>query len=191
MIETILFVVSISVTIFSVLGMLCKKMTNLILCQLLATSLLCLQYALENAWSAAYTLPPAIALLVISFIYNHKSKSIPKWITNTFIIIFGGIVLFQILVRTKNGWDFIFLADVLVFAALVLFVICITRKKSYQSRICAVINSLLWLTYDIICAPSAILTHSAILLFTVIGIICNDRKEWKSVVRSTKGGKLH
>lgn len=182
--------VSILATIFSVWGMLCKKMTNLILGQLLANSLLCLQYVLENAWSAAYTLPPSIALLIISFIYNHKSKSIPKWITNTFIIIFGGIVLFQILVRTKNGWDFIFLADVLVFAALVLFVICITREKSYQSRICTVINSLLWLTYDIICAPSAILTHSVILLFTAIGIIRNDRKEWKYVVRLTKGGKL-
>ena len=97
-----------------------------------------------------------------------KKILIPLLIVLLFLAIFTAIVII-----TYMG-----IYDLLALAALFFFVLSITRTKSYAARICTALNCTFWLIYDILCAPSAILTHGVLLGFTVVGIIRLDRREW-------------
>ena len=163
------FIISIFATVAAIFGMQCKNMRNVVLGQLISNVLLGVQYIIEGALSAAVTVPFAIALSVICFTYSIKKKKVPVFFIILFLIIFSVVVVF-----TYTG-----LYDLLALTALYFCVLSITSRKSYQARVCTAINCICWLIYDILCAPSAILTHSVVLAFTVIGIIRLDRKEWK------------
>lgn len=167
--EITAFIIGIFTTAAAVLGMQCKAMRNVILCQLITNVLLGTQYVIEGALSAAVTVPFAIALSVISLAFSLKGRNVPKFIVALFSVAFTVIIAL-----TFTG-----LYDLLALAALLFCVLAITSKKSYQARVCTAINCICWLIYDILCAPSAILTHSVVLAFTLVGIIRLDRKEWK------------
>ena len=166
--EIAAFIIGIFTTVAAIFGMQCKTMRNVILGQLIANILLGLQYALEGAFSAAITVPFAIALSLISLLFSLKKRSVPLLIVLLFLAIFTAIVII-----TYTG-----IYDLLALAALFFFVLSITRTKSYAARICTALNWTFWLIYDILCAPSAILTHGVLLGFTVVGIIRLDRREW-------------
>ncbi len=186
------FIISILTTAAAIWGMQCKKMKYVITGQLVSNGLLGLQYVLEQAWSAAYTLPFAIALSIISLVYTEKGKRLPGWVIKGFIAAFALVIVIPQLFspdamgRTPVA---IILTDVLMFAALCFFVLSITSTASYKARICSATNCLLWLIYDILNAPSAILTHGVLLAFIAVGIIRLDRAEWKRIFASLGRGK--
>lgn len=172
-------IVSILTTASAIWGMQCKKMKFVIISQLVANSLLGLQYVIEGAWSAAYTLPFAIALSVISLVFTEKGRKLPDWVIYSFIGAFALVVILPPVFDSSDfGW-LTLISTVLMFAALCFFVLSITSTASYKARICSATNCLLWLIYDIINAPSAILTHGVLLAFIVVGIVRLDRAEWR------------
>ena len=172
-------IVSILTTASAIWGMQCKKMKFVITGQLVANSLLGLQYVIEGAWSAAYTLPFAIALSVISLVFTEKGRKLPEWVIYSFIGAFALVVILPPVFDASDfGW-LTLISTVLMFAALCFFVLSITSTASYKARICSATNCLLWLIYDIINAPSAILTHGVLLAFIVVGIVRLDRAEWR------------
>ena len=172
-------VVSILTTAAAIWGMQCKKMKFVIISQLVANSLLGLQYVIENAWSAAYTLPFAISLSVISLVYTEKGKKLPNWVLYGFIGAFALVVALPLVLDADDFGAKALISAVLMFAALIFFVLSITSTASYRARICSATNCLLWLIYDIMNAPSAILTHGVLLAFIAVGIVRLDRVEWR------------
>ena len=172
-------IVSILTTAAAIWGMQCKKMKFVITGQLVANSLLGLQYVIENAWSAAYTLPFAISLSVISLVYTEKGKKLPSWVLYGFIGAFALVVALPLVLDADDFGAKALISALLMFAALIFFVLSITSTASYRARICSATNCLLWLIYDILNAPSAILTHGVLLVFIAVGIIRLDRAEWR------------
>ena len=175
-IEIAAYVIGLFTTLAAILAMQFKSMRFVVLFQLIANVLLGVQYTLEGAFSAAITVPFAIALSLISLAFAVKDKKIPKFVVALFLVVFTVLV----------AVTFVGPQDLLALGALYFFVLSITREKSYQSRMCTALNSGFWLVYDIILAPSAIITHGVLLLFTVAGIIRLDRKEWGKIFKKAK-----
>ena len=189
------YIIALLTTGAAVWGMQCKKMKYVILGQIIANTLLGLQYVIEGAFSAAVTIPPALALTIISFYYDAKNKPIPKNLIKAFIGIFAAVIVGQSVIEAVTGKAMLnavalLLTNILVFSALVFFVLSITRKKSYQARICSGTNCFLWLIYDIILAPSAIITHGVILAFIIAGAIRLDRAEWRRMIACLRRGDV-
>ncbi len=164
-------VISVFTTATAIIGMQCKSMRYVIISQLVVNVLLGLQYALEGAWGAAISVPFAIALSMISLIYNLKERRIPLLIVGAFLAVFGFIIFY----------GYTGAADILAFAALCSCVFSITAKCSAAARVFTLFNCLFWLVYDVFRAPTAILTHSVVLVFTLIGVIRLDRELYKSL----------
>ena len=162
------YVVSVFTTLFAVASMQFKSMKHVIICQLLANGLLFLQYLLENRISAGGVVIVALLQTVVSFFFTYKKKRFPVWLTGIFMLAFAAV---SILTYTTP-------LDLIPLAAVCFFAIAIVQKNSAICRICSAVNCILWLSYDIACAPSAILTHAIILAFIVVGILRQDSAEW-------------
>jgi len=171
--EIAAFIISLFTTAAAILGMQCKLMRNVVLCQLISNVLLGVQYFIEGALSAAVTVPFAIALSVISLVFSVKKRRVPLFVIALFLIAFTVII-----VLTYSAPY-----DLLALAALYFFVLSITARESYQARIFTAFNCICWLIYDILCAPSAVLIHGVALVFTVFGIIRLDRKKWAALFK--------
>ena len=166
--EIIALIISVFTTLFAVAGMQFKSMKVIIVSQLLSNSLLGVQYILEDQLSASGIVMVAIVLTILSFIFTHKKKDFPIWLTIVFCAAFTAVSVLSY----QSAWDLLPLAAVWFFAW------AMVQKNSAICRILSIFNVSLWLIYDIALAPSAILTHSVIILFTVVAIIRQDRAEW-------------
>ena len=166
--EIIALIISIFTTLFAVAGMQFKSMKVIIVSQLVSNSLLGAQYILEDQLSASGIVMVAILQTAISFVFNHKKKAFPVWLTAFFCVAFAVVSI----VYYQSAWDLLPLCAVWFFAW------AMVQKNSAVCRALSFFNITLWLTYDIFNAPSAILTHAVILAFIVVGIIRQDRAEW-------------
>ena len=112
---------------------------------------------------------------------NLKERRMPIPLVGAFVALFGFVVFYGY----KGA------ADILAFAALFFCVLSITAKSSALARIFTSFNCLFWLVYDVLRAPTALLTHAVVLVFTLIGIIRLDRELYKSLPARLfgKGGR--
>jgi len=177
--EIIALVVSIFTTLFAVAGMQFKSMKVIIVSQLLANSLLGVQYILEDRLSASGIVMVAIVLTALSFVFTYKKKDFPIWLTILFCVAFTVVSILSY----QSAWDLLPLVAVWFFAW------AMVQKNSAVCRILSLCNVSLWLIYDIALAPSAILTHAVIIVFTVIGIVRQDRAEWAAFFKKIFGKK--
>lgn len=167
--EYLAYIIGIFTTIFSVASMQFKNMKYVLVCHLISNSLLTMQYVFEGRISVSGVVVLAVIQLVVRFFFDRKQKTFPVWLTCVFIVLFTAVSF----VMMKSPYDLITCAAVWVFA------ICIVQKRSSVARIFSFINTVLWLVYDILQAPSVIITHSVLLVFVVVGIIRLDREDWK------------
>lgn len=174
--EHIALIISIFTTISSVAGMQFKNMKYVIISQLIANSLLAVQYIIDGTVAAGGIVFLAIIQTIIGFVYTHKGISFPLWLTLVFI---GGYTALTIITYT-NPFDLVSLVAVWCFA------FAIIQKNSAICRILSLTNATLWLTYDIACAPSAIITHAVIVVFIIIAIVRLDRAEWRVIATKLK-----
>ncbi|MBR2019181.1 MAG: YgjV family protein [Clostridia bacterium] len=175
--EIIALIISIFTTLFAVAGMQFKSMKVIIVSQLLANTLLGVQYVLEDRLSASGIVMIAIVLTIISFVFSYKKMDFPIWLVIVFCVGFAVVSVLSY----QNAWDILPLVAVWFFAW------AMVQKNSAVCRILSLCNVLLWLIYDIALAPSAILTHAVIIVFTVVGIIRQDRKEWAAFFKKIFG----
>ena len=167
--DILAYIIGIFTTIFAVASMQFKDMKYVLVCQLICNSLLTMQYVLEGRISVSGVVVLAVVQTIVRFFFDKKGKLFPVWLTCVFIILFTAVSL----IMMKSPYDLITCAAVWFFA------ICIVQKKSSVARICSFTNTVLWLIYDILQAPSAIFTHAVILVFVAVGIIRLDREDWK------------
>ncbi len=178
-VSQIAFTLGIAATVAAVLSLQFKRMIYVISCQLITNALLCVQYLLEGGSSAGIISVIAVVQTVLCFAYSFVGKRFPLWFTAVFVCAYTAVTV----INYKS------FADVFCCAAVWFFAISIVQKHSYVSRACSFVNCSLWLIYDIIAAPSAILTHVVMVATIIISIIRLDRKDWLALFSKSKEKK--
>ena len=158
-------------TLFAAASMQFKKMEYVLICQLVCNSLLALQYVVEGRVSVTGVIVIAVVQIIVSYFFDKKEKAFPVWLIGVFILLFTVVSVLMM----ESYYDLITCAAVWCCA------LCLAQKRSSVARIYLMINTVLWLTYDIIMwAPTAAITHGTILVFIIVGIVRLDREEWKA-----------
>ena len=110
---------------------------------------------------------------LINYFFDSKGKKIPIWLTVIYCVAI--IVLNIVVAKGITG------LGVLVIVASLTFVLCIGQENGKMYRFWTIVNMLLWCTHDIIATTYApLMQHTALLIFTVTGMIIHDRKNLKS-----------
>lgn len=163
--------------ILSVLGTVClcipplikgKNMQAILLLVFSANVFIALSYMLTGAYTGAATCSIGALQTLINFLLERKGKPIPKWLIMIYAIIFT-IVNIALLKRVT---------DIITLLAALIFVlgICVSNGRTY--RLLALINCILWITYDIATLSFGPLsTHIIQLLTTIFGILMHDIKK--------------
>ena len=106
---------------------------------------------------------------IINYFFDSKNKPLPKWLILCYAV---AIIVLNIAVVGK-----VTALGVLVIIASLTFIFCIGQKNGAGYRFWTIINMLLWCLYDVLSGVySALITHGALLIFTVAGMIMHDKK---------------
>ena len=167
------YVVAVFTTIFAIAGMQFKDMRIILVSQIIANGLLGVQAILGGTASTSWIIFLAIVQTVISFAFASKSKDFPIWLTLIFAI---GYTVITVLLFTSPF-------DILTCIAAWFFALAVVQKDSAVCRFYSVVNTALWLVYDIFVMQTGIVNHSVIICFIIFAIVRLDRAEWR-------GGKL-
>ena len=171
------YIISIFVLIFTVIGMQCKNMKFILISQIAANGLLAAQCIVGGTVSTGGVVLLATAQTVVCFVLNQKSVRVPLWLTILFMSGYSAITVFSYISPSVESSPF----DFITMVAAWFFALCVVQEKSWICRILSVANVALWLVYDVAVLPSAVVNHVIIITTTIIGIIRNDRAEWKSI----------
>ena len=99
---------------------------------------------------------------------GRKEIEVPKWIIPVYLIVFYAVNLLSF-----SQWY-----DLLVFGTSTCYVLSISQKSTRMYRILYCINSALWILYDFLAhSYSNLATHIALVVFTLVSMVINDRKE--------------
>lgn len=104
---------------------------------------------------------------ITNYIFSAKKKPIPLWLVAVYVLLFLSINLAAL--NSPIG--------ILALLASLCFVGCVSAKSGKVYRVWQTINSSLWIVYDFLSASyGPLVTHSVLLLFTLLGTFLNDRK---------------
>lgn len=104
---------------------------------------------------------------IINYFFNKKGKKIPKWLILVYALMF--LVLNLAVINSPIG--------ILALLASLCFVGSISAKDGKGYRLWQIINSSLWITYDLLShSYGPLVTHLVLFGFTVIGMLINDYK---------------
>ncbi len=171
-------IVGVFVTIAAILSLQFKEMKSILAMQVLANFLLMLNYYLLDAFSGAAIAIIATVQTVIMFIIrlleNKMSKKLNLILTVVVTLIFVGIFALSAINTYKAP------VDILSALASLAFCICIVQKNAFVCRIFVILNSVLWIGYDIgTLAWTTIITRAFSLFSSIIGMIRHDIKRNK------------
>lgn len=110
---------------------------------------------------------------IINYFFDSKNKPLPKWLIAIYAVAYIGLNLWVAQGVTALG--------ILVIVASLTFIMCIGQTNGAKYRFWTVVNMVLWCTYDVLSKSySAMITHVALLVFTVAGMVIHDRKSAKA-----------
>lgn len=167
--------------ILSTLGTICicaasflkgKNMKFILLLVFLTNALMGISYILTGAFNGAVSsILGAVQTILNYFLFERKNKSIPKWL----------IVIYALSFLIVNLLVFERILDLLALVATMAFIMEICQKTGKQYRFWVVVNSILWVTYDVISRSYGPLsTHAILLVSTLVGMVMHDKKEKKA-----------
>lgn len=169
LIKNVDYIIAIFTTFFAVAGMQFRKMLAIRICLLLSNGLLALQCILGGTASAGGIVFLAIAQTVVSFVFDAKGKRFPIALTLVFMGGFSAVTVIY----------FSTFFDLLTMVAAWFFALAIVQERSHICRLFSLINTALWLIYDIFMMPSGVVNHSVIAVLIAVSILRLDRSEWK------------
>ena len=109
------------------------------------------------------------AQTLINYFFDRKQKPLPAWLIALYAV---AIVVCNLLV---GGFTAL---GLLAIVATLTFILCIGQKDGARYRFWTIVNSVLWCLFDLLSQSyNALITHVALLTFTVIGMIIHDRKQ--------------
>lgn len=104
---------------------------------------------------------------IINYFFNSNNKKIPKWLILVYVLMF--LALNLAVINSPTG--------LLALFASLCFVGSISAKNGKGYRLWQIVNSSLWISYDILsCSYGPLVTHSVLFGFTVVGMLINDYK---------------
>lgn len=165
------FSISIATLILEIAIYQFKEMKTLVIGQCVVNLLAFLTFAFGDGLSGAAVCGMAtVQTFLIYWLYQRNGKEIPLWFALTFVAVY----LACSAVTYKGA------ADILPAAAAVLFALSVVQSKSWKYRIIMLVNSLLWIPYDIIVAAPIpmLVTHGIAVASVVVGMIRLDIKKW-------------
>ena len=105
---------------------------------------------------------------IINYFFEKKNKPIPMWLIAVYAVAFVAV---NLVVFTQ-------LADVLALLGALTLVVGLCQKSGRKYRFWSLMNTVLWITYDIITLSFGPLSTHAILLVTILaGMVMHDRKK--------------
>lgn len=105
---------------------------------------------------------------IINYFFQRKNLDIPMYLSWAYFVISTVINIWL------GGFNFL---SCLVIVASLTFILGIIQKTGAGYRFWTIVNMCLWCIYDILSKSySALFTHVSLLIFTVAGMIINDRK---------------
>ena len=106
---------------------------------------------------------------IINYFFESKNKSIPRWLAAIYAVSFIVVNL------VVGGFSPL---GILSIVACLSFIMCIGQKNGAKYRFWTIVNTCLWILYDILSKSfSALTTHIPLLIFTIAGMIIHDRKQ--------------
>jgi len=104
---------------------------------------------------------------IINYFFNSNNKKIPKWLVLVYVLMF--LALNLAVINSPTG--------LLALFASLCFVGSISAKNGKGYRLWQIVNSSLWISYDILsCSYGPLVTPSVLFGFTVVGLLINDYK---------------
>ena len=162
--------------VFSALGTVCvcispllkgKDMKLILLCVFSANALVGASYLATGAINGAVTCMVCAAQAIINYFFDRTNKKLPIWLLVVYALAF---IVVNILV-----FEHIF--DLITMVASLTFIMCIGQKTGAKYRVWVLINTLLWILYDLLMQTYGPLLIHGIQLVTVIsGMVIHDIK---------------
>ena len=165
------FSISMAALILEIIIYQFKGMKAIVIGQCVSNLLILLTYALGDGLSGATMCAVAtIHTFLIYWLYQKNNKKISGWFVIASIVVYLGCSVFT----------FKSLIDLIPTAAAVLFALSVVQSKSWKYRIIILVNSILWISYDIIISAPIpmVITHGIAVVSVIIGMIRMDIKEW-------------
>ena len=115
-------------------------------------------------------LSACVQVFINFMFFTLKEKEVPKSFLAIYLIVFYVVNIFSF-----TQWY-----DVLVFGTTTCYVLSISQKSTKIYRILYCANAALWILYDLLAhSYSNLATHIALVIFTLVSMWINDRKEKK------------
>ena len=166
-------------TLAAVVGNQFRNMKIVLALQIVANALVSVQYILEGTAATSVVVYIAIVQISVSMYFNMKGKKFPLPLCILFIAAYSTSVL-----SLYSGPQ-----DILTLFAMFFCAVSVVQTKSWIYRITLVANLTFWLAYDVIMAPSAIIFHAPMLIFTLVAMVRLDRGELSSFFKKILKGK--
>ena len=145
-----------------------KNMKLILLLTFSTNALMAISYLLTGAFNGAASCCLGAIQTIINYFLERKNKPIPSWLVAVYAAAF---VVANILV-------FSHITDIIALLAAIAFVFIISQKNGKQYRVWTIINTVLWVVYDLITRSYGPLSTHAILLTTsLVGMVMHDRKK--------------
>ena len=104
----------------------------------------------------------------INYFFERKGKPVPKILVGIYALSF---IALNVFVSEFNFYS------IIAILACMLFLACILQKNGKNFRICGILNTLVWIIYDVLThSYAAIMTHGMLLIVNIIGVIIHDIK---------------
>ena len=106
---------------------------------------------------------------IVNYFFESKEKPLPRWLIAIYAVSFVAVNI------AVGGF-----APIVIFAivACLSFIMGIVQKNGAKYRFWIIVNTCLWILYDIVSKSYGALTsHIPLLIFTVAGMIIHDRKQ--------------
>lgn len=162
-------IISVVTTLLAIVALQGKKMTFILIFQLILNALVVFQFYLSNNLSASYICALAIVQVIVLYPYQKRQKSFPVAVTVCFMV---GYVALSLLAYTA-------LYDLMTSAAACMFALSVVQKRPAVSRVFSLLNGTLWLVFDLLAsAYTSLPVHITIFVAAVISIIRLDRGYW-------------
>ena len=148
-----------------------KGMKAIVIGQCVSNFLILLTYALGDGLSGAAVCAVAtIHTFLIYWLYQKNNKEISGWFVASFIVAY----------LVCSAFTYKDLIDLIPAMAAVLFALSVVQSKSWKYRIIILVNSLLWIAYDIIISAPVpmLITHGIAVVSVIVGMLRMDIKVW-------------
>jgi len=138
----------------------------------ITNALIATSYLLTGAYNGAASCCVGAAQSIINYFYERKNKPLPAWL----------ICLYALAFIVVNLLVFSHITDLIAMIASLTFIMGISQKNGKKYRIWTLVNTVLWLTYDLVNLSFGPLTTHLIQLTTVfLGMVMHDRKSKDTV----------